>query len=289
MATKRTMAWAVATVLVVAGCHQAGDSAAGMPHAEMAAAPIAMSAADAGRGGLVGQQNPEGSFLAYVHQATVRTDAAQIGTRVDAVRAACMDQRFGQCTVLNESQQAGEWPSGSLQLRAEPKAIGPLVDIAADGAELSARSTLAEDLADAVRDNGLRRTRLEKQHARLLEFLGRSDLDADALVALTGQLAQIESELQFAEQEAAQQQRRIRTNLLTLNFQSSGVTVESSDLRQAFRNGLDVLDTSTAVLVTLLFGLAPFAVVGFVAFLVIRGLVRRRRRRREALLAKPAG
>jgi Domain of unknown function (DUF4349) len=163
-------------------------------------------------------------------------------------------------------------------MRAEPKAIEPLVAMAAEGGELARRSTEAEDLADAVRDNGLRQQRLRTQHARLSEFLARKDIKAEDLIALSNQLAQIETELQASEQEAAQQQRRIRTNLLTLRFESSQVTAETSELGQALRDSLSVLDTSVAVLVTLVVATLPFLLLGLVLAWVIRALLRRRRR-----------
>ena len=286
-------------VLVAGGCSDGSDGAreesasAGYAGAPAPAPPRDQAQLDSitvtgsrlkadGGDGLVGQLNAEGSFLAYAHDATIRTAADQIGPRVDGVREACMTRRFGECTVLGASQQAGEYPSGMLHLRAEPKAVQPLVALAADGAELASRSTSAEDLADAVRDNGLRRARLEKQHARLLEFLDRRDLTAESLVALTGQLAQIEAELQYAEQEAAQQQRRIRTNLLTLNFVTEGVTVETSAVRRSLQNASNVLDGSVATLITIAVALLPFAVIGAVGLFVLRAWWRRRRARRAA-------
>lgn len=229
---------------------------------------------------VMGQENQAGSFLAYAHSARVRLPADQIAGRLGAVRQACMERRHGECTVLGEEQSAGEYPGGELRLRAEPKAIEPLVAMAADGGELAQRSTQAEDLADAVRDNGLRQARLRTQHARLSEFLERRDIKAEDLIALSNQLSQIEAELQMAEQESAQQQRRIRTNLLTLEFSSDRVTVASSSLGQALRGSVDTLDESLAVLVTLVVALAPFALVAFVLVAFIRFLLRRRVRER---------
>ena len=293
----KTLACALLLVLAAGGCQKAADHAetvadyggaapaappAPPPAPEMDARERMAMVGGTAEAGIVGQENPEGSFLAYTHYATVRLGAEQISPRVSAVRDACMQKRFGECTVLNESQQAGEYPSGMLQLRAEPKAIQPLVGIAAEGGELASRSTSAEDLADAVRDNGLRRARLEKQHARLLEFLDRDDLTAESLVALTGQLAQIEAELQYAEQEAAQQERRINTNLLNLSFEAAGVTVESSAIRQSLRNAGNLLDGSVAALITLAIALLPFAIVGGIAWIALRAWLRRRRARRAA-------
>ena len=236
------------------------------------------AAAEAAPGGLIGQANAPGNFLAYSHEATVRLEAADIADRVAAVRTACMEGRHGTCTVLGEEQSSGQWPGGKLQLRAEPKAIEPLVAMAAQGGELSQRATEAEDLADAVRDNGLRQQRLRIQHERLSEFLARRDIKAEDLIALSTQLAQIETELQASEQEAAQQQRRLRTNLLTLRFESSRVTAESSEVGEAIRDSLSVLDTSVAVLVRLVVALAPFALLLGALAWVVRALLRRRRR-----------
>lgn len=303
--TIRGTALAAAMLLAMAGCSQGGgdtassagvaaeappsapmpEAAAGMDTIEVSGSRVKQSGGDEG---VVGQENAEGSFLAYTHDATIRVAAARIGERVGAVRDACMARRFGECTVLGESQQAGDYPNGMLQLRAEPKAIQPLVALAAEGAELASRSTSAEDLADAVRDNGLRRARLEKQHARLLEFIDRDDLTAESLVMLTGQLAQIEAELQYAEQEAAQQQRRIRTNLLTLNFQTDGVTVETSAMRQSLRNAGDVLDQSAATLLTLIVAVLPFLLMGAVGVWLLRLWLRRLRRMAAAEAAREA-
>lgn len=235
------------------------------------------AAAEAAPAGLTGQANAPGNFLAYSHEATVRLEAAGIAERVAAVRTACMEGRHGTCTVLGEEQSSGQWPGGKLQLRAEPKAIEPLVAMAAQGGELSQRATEAEDLADAVRDNGLRQQRLRIQHERLSEFLARRDIKAEDLIALSNQLAQIETELQASEQEAAQQQRRLSTNLLTLRFESSQVTAESSELGEALRDSLSVLDASVAVLVTVVVATLPFLLVLLAVGWAVRALLRRRR------------
>jgi hypothetical protein len=263
-----TAALSCLLLLTTAGCaKKVAESSADAP-------------AEASSAGLVGQANAPGNFLAYSHEASVRLEADGIAARVAEVRTACMDGRHGACTVLGEQQRSGQWPGGQLMLRAEPKAIEPLVAMAAEGGELAQRATQAEDLADAVRDNGLRQQRLRTQHARLSEFLERRDIKAEDLIALSNQLAQIETELQASEQEAAQQQRRLRTNLLTLNFESSRVTAESSELGEALRESLSVLDTSVAVLVTVVVASLPFALLGLALAWVIRALLRRRRRSR---------
>jgi hypothetical protein len=258
----RLLGAALALSLALGACAKNADQAA-----DAASAPGA---------DVAGQANRAGSFLAYEHDVTVRLAAAQIAPRVSAVRSACMDARFGECVVLGESQGAGESPYGELRVRAAPAAIGKLVEVAAEGGEVAQRSTTAEDLAEAVRDNGLRRKRLELQHARLVEFAERPGAKLEELLSVNERLATLEAELQQAEQEAAQQQRRIATNLLTLHFNTDGVTVEDSATRQAFRGLGGIWDQSFAVLVTLVGALTPFALFAALVWISIR-VVRRRK------------
>jgi hypothetical protein len=257
----------IAAMLLAIGCSKSA-------HDEKAMAAAATDAA-----AVPGVANKPGSFLAYEHEVSIRLPATAIAAHVAAVRDACMSERFGECSVLSEEQGAGEWPSGSLKIRAIPQAIQPLVKLGSEGGEISQRSTHAEDLADAVKDNGLRRLRLQTQHQKLSEILERRDLKVEDMISLTQQLAELETELQGAEQEAAQQQRRIQTNLLTLNFSSESVTVESSQIRQAIRGLGGIWDSSIATLITVVGALLPFAVFAGLVWLLVRSLLRMRRSR----------
>lgn len=257
----------LAAVLLAAACSKSAPNSA----------TDAASATDAGA--VPGVANKPGGFLAYEHEVSIRLPAAAIAAHVAAVRDACMSERFGECSVLGEEQGAGESPSGSLKIRAVPQAIQPLVKIGSAGGEISQRSTHAEDLADAVKDNGLRRQRLQTQHQKLSEILERRDIKVEEMIALTQQLAELETELQGTEQEAAQQQRRIQTNLLTLNFNSENVTVESSQIRQAIRGLGGIWDTSIASLITVVGALLPFALFIGLVWWAVFALMRWRRRK----------
>jgi hypothetical protein len=257
-------------LLLAIGCSQMDQQSASAPMADMAAGVAGEAAA------VRGQANREGSFLAYEHYVSVRTEGEGIGARIAAVREACSSQRFGQCSVLGENQTAGEYPSGRIELRAAPAAIEPLVALGSEGAEIGQRSTSAEDLADAVMDNRLTQARLRLQHEKLTELLDRRDLEAEAIIALTRQMAEIEAQLQTATQQAAQQQRRLETNKLTLEFHSSGFQAQSSAVRQAFSDLGSILDRSTAALIVIAGGLLPFLLVGYGLWRLIAWRWRRR-------------
>jgi hypothetical protein len=236
----------------------------------------AMDVADAAA--MAGMENAPGQFLAYEHTVRVRLPAADMPGRVAAVRAACLGGQHGECTVLGEDMQSGQFPSASLVVRVVPGGVEPLVGLAAQGGELAQRSTRAEDLAVAVRDTSLAQARLRAQHARLLELMARGDARAEDLIAITRELAHIETQLQQAEQDAAQQQRRVGTNLLTLDFQADQVTTASSELGRTLGDVVSVLDRSAAVLVLVVVALLPFLALAAVIYGLVAAWRRRRRR-----------
>ena len=291
MHAARTLPLAIAIALALAGaaCSRPGDSAMDAKEAMAAAAPAAemqrAAASDAAMGGVEevkGRANRNGSQRAYAHDVRVRLAAERIAGNLGKVRDACNAQAFGACDVLGENLQAGDYPSGELRVRAAPEAVAGLVKAASDGGVVAQRSTQAEDLADAVRDNGLRRKRLELQHAKLSEILAKGQGNLDQLVAVTERLSMLEAELAAADQEAAMQQRRIATNLLSLHFEAENVSVASvasSRIGDAFRGLTSTWDQIIAWMITVFLGaLLPFAVVfGVVGWLALK-LFRLRRR-----------
>lgn len=204
---------------------------------------------------------PPGTFLAYEHSVSIKLASGDIPARVAAVQSSCFAQKFGDCVVLNVQQEGGEYPRGSVTVRIAPKGVEPMIAQAGTGGDISSRSIKAEDLAESVRDNTLQRDRLEKEHARLLQFEGRPDLAIADMLTLSKQLAEIEAALDATQREAAQQQHRIDTNLLTMEFQPTGTEAGRSDIGQALRDSGQILATSTAWLIRAIAFLIPLLIV----------------------------
>lgn len=95
----------------------------------------------------------EQAMLAYEHEVEIRLDADKIASKVKSAKQACETGKFGAYLVLGVSQSGGRYPQASLRVRAEPKAVEPLIAAAGAGGDIGDRSTRAEDLAVAVRDN----------------------------------------------------------------------------------------------------------------------------------------
>ena len=226
------------------------------------------------------RNNGEQAMLAYEHEVEIRLDADKIAAKVKAAKQACETGKFGACLVLGVSQSGGRYPRASLRVRAEPKAIEPLIAAAGEGGDIGDRSTRAEDLAVVVRDNTLLRSRLSKQHARLLEFQGRSDLKVADVIALSEQLSKVEAELEAAEREGAIHKRRIETQLLTIAFSPHVGEEGRSEVAIAFGDTGRVMASSTAGVIRVVAGLLPVLLALALAIWVLKRLIRFLRHRK---------
>jgi hypothetical protein len=161
-------------------------------------------------------------------------------------------------------------------VRIVPEGVEPFIAQVAKGADIGSRNTRAEDLARAVGDNHLLQDRLGRERERLLEFQQRRDLAVADMIALSQQLAQVEAQLQAAQQEGAQHRHRIDTQRVTLGFVPPGGQSGRGEIRQALRDFTATLSTGTAWTIRAVAFLIP---VGLVLWVLI-SLVRRWRRRK---------
>ncbi|AOY62422.1 DUF4349 domain-containing protein [Xanthomonas citri pv. glycines] len=223
----------------------------------------------------------QGNALAYEHDVRIELPADQIGQRIAAIRTACQGAQFGDCALLAVEQEGGRDPSGRVSVRLAPDGIEPMVQLAGQHGDVAARSTRAEDLAQQIADTSLAQARLQKEHARLLELQQRRDLAVTDLLALSKRLAEIEAEAQQTQQQAAQQQRRVRTQLLTLNFRSTGGAQGRGEIAEAAAESGEVFSSSVAFVIRAVAALLPVAALALIAgWLLLQAWRWRVRRRR---------
>jgi hypothetical protein len=275
-ATRAALAAAVLLALTGCGRHEAGEVAADASSLDRMQVAAERYAAPAPAKAL---QAPEGTFLAYEHDVSVRLPGADIAKHVAAVRDACQQQRFGDCAVLHISEEGDPSPEGEITVRSAPAAVEPLIKLAGESGEIASRSSSAEDLAQQVADTGRTRARLENEHARLLEYQRRGDLKMADLLTLSQRLAEIEGGLQQASQEAAQQKRRIDTQRLTINFSAVGTEQRRSELGQALSETGEIFTGSVALLIRFIAGVLPPAILLAVLVWLARVWWRRKRRK----------
>jgi hypothetical protein len=177
-------------------------------------------AAPAPSQGVEGRVAPKGTALAYEHEVEVSLDDAEaLAAATEALVAACTEQRFGDCALLNLAQHGGVQPHAEIELRLAPQAVAPTVDLVlAGGGTIDRRSTRAEDLADAMTDLRREREALASQRRHLdAAAQGRALSAADA-IALAAELGRIDAQVVEIEARERGQQRRVDTNRLSLSL-----------------------------------------------------------------------
>ena len=231
-------------------------------------------------GGAAGERSKAGAYLAYEHQVGIRLAQEAITPRLATLREACADERFGRCELLAIEQSEGRYRSASLKVRIVPEGVEPLLALAAEGGQQENRRTHAEDLAQAVSDTQQQQQRLQRQHETLLSYQARKDLSVSDLLALARELAEVEVQLAATGQDAAQQQRRLDTNLLTLDFNAApaGRLARLGDAAAGLAD--DVTEGAAQALQAVGYGL-PFVLVLFPLALLLRWLWRKTTRNRQ--------
>ncbi len=264
VAARRGAAWLLLAVLPLAGCAKQEHAMGGMAAADASALA-----------------SPEGAFLAYEHTVQLQLPGEQIAPRLKAVSAACQAGKFGDCAVLQLSQGGGDTASGSIEMRIAPQGVEPIIALAGEQGEVTRRTTQAEDLARQVADTQLTQARLQNEHRRLLEYQQRKDLAVADLLVLSERLSEIEAGLEQANRDAAQQRRRIDTQKLTIELESTSSQRSRSEIGRALGEFGSIFTTSLAWLIRLFAGVLPVALIGGGVVWGVMKLWRRRRQKRQ--------
>jgi hypothetical protein len=224
---------------------------------------------------VAGEVAKPGTSLAYEHTVFVSIAGSALAERMVAVREACADERFGSCSLLRFEESSGRYPSGLLAVRIAPEGVEPLVALASKDARVGSRQTRAEDLAEAVSDAAREQEQLNAQRQKLLDFQSRKDLTVTDMISLAHEGAMVESRLAELGRTSANLQRRIETNLLTVQFSTSESGSRWSSVGDSIADSLDSLADGTSEAIGMIaFGI-PFLIVLFPLALVWRWLWRR--------------
>jgi Domain of unknown function (DUF4349) len=156
--------------------------------------------------------------LAYEHTVSIETSKDLLPTRLREVEAACNTDGPSGCTILDVSLNSQQdLPHGSIRMRLASAGLEPIISLASKDAKVTGRSTHAEDLAEPVADNERQLALLTLHRDRLTELM-RGKLNVDQLITVSKELATVQSQIDALSTAGANLQRRIDTDLLTINF-----------------------------------------------------------------------
>jgi uncharacterized protein (UPF0264 family) len=193
-----------------------------------------------------GEVAKSGTSLAYEHTISVSVAGSALAERMISVREACADERFGSCSLLRFEESSGRYPHGLIAVRIVPEGVEPLAALASKNGKVGSRQTRAEDLAEAVADAGREQEQLNAQKQKLLDFQSRKDLTVTDMISLAHEAAMVESRLAELGRTSVNLQRRIQTNLLTIEYSTSEGGSRWSAVGDSISDSLDSLADGTA-------------------------------------------
>ncbi|OWQ47881.1 hypothetical protein CDL60_04605 [Roseateles noduli] len=253
-------------ILVVTGCSPKSGSSPAFVAAKDRAPMPQEKMADAPR-----------RLLAYIHTIEIDTSEDKIAATHQAAVAACRAAAAELCEVLESRIDSGRQGEATLRVRAKPSGIEKLIASMSQQGEITSRSTYAEDLGGPIVEGEKKLAMLTSYRAELEALRKRPGNDADALIKLTHELAQVQSELESASGKQTDLMRRVETEILTINIRSEHsksfwkpITRAGSDFGGSLSNGIASAITGVAYLL-------PWSVVLGLAFWIGRKLWRRRK------------
>lgn len=157
--------------------------------------------------------------LAYEHTVSIEIEKGLLPARLREIEAACRTASSSDCTVLDISLSLREnLPNGSIRMRVVPGGIESIIALASKDGTVVERTTHAEDLAEPIADTQRQLALMSVHRDRLTEFMKSKDLKVEQLIAVSKELAGVQSQIDTVGTQRANLRRRVDTDLLTIEL-----------------------------------------------------------------------
>lgn len=215
--------------------------------------------------------------LAYEHVVQIDASEDKISTIYEAGQTACRKASADLCTVLASQTDSGRDASALLKFRAKPSGIRKLIAALSVHAEVTKQSTTAEDLESPIEDAAKKLALLKDYRTSLEALRSRASNDIDALIKVSRELAQVQSELEAATGKHGRLMQRVDTEILTVSIRATHnqsfwrpIALAVSDFGGNLSQGVSVAITGIAFLL-------PWAILLFLFVWGCRTMWRRRK------------
>jgi hypothetical protein len=217
-------------------------------------------------------------FLAYEHSVYLQTEEDKVLTIFEAAQIACRDAVEESCVILDSRVSSGEGASASLRFRAKAGGIKKLIAVLSAQSKVVNQSTSAEDLGGPIADTAKQIAMLTDYRTSLEALRSRPSNDLDALMKLTRELADVQSQIETLTGSQAGLTQRVETELLNVSINSFQGRSFWAPIRSSLTAFGEVLSSAIGAVIIAIAYLLPWTVlVGGIAW-VARAILRRRKR-----------
>jgi hypothetical protein len=264
-----TVVLSLVASICLGGCQQkAGVEASYGLAQESAATRLAGAAAPAANA-----SEPRESTLAYEHAISIELSKELIPVRLRELEAACAADRASDCTMLQvEMRSTDDVPSGLIRVRLARGGVEPIIELASNEGEVKSRSTHAEDLAQPIADTERQLALLTLHRDRLTELMKTKDIKIDQLIALSKELATVQTQIDSYSTERANLRRRVATELLTINLSPPGrdYAVEQTPVMDSIRLFGSMFREAIGQVITFVAFVVPWLVIIVPGLILLR-------------------
>jgi hypothetical protein len=216
--------------------------------------------------------------MAYEHAIELEVPAGHTRQVAEAVKQACAALPARGCTLIEAGIRHGDRAGATIRMRITPEGVNTVLRALDGRGKVLEQTTEGKDLAEPIADGQRKMTMLVAYRDQLHTLARQRTLDADALIKLHRELAEVQSEIDNAAGSQAQLQRRVDTELLTVSMHEPVNRQEANRVRQAVDDFGDDLLRGVAGLITFVASTIPFALAGTVGYLAWRRISARRRK-----------
>lgn len=225
-------------------------------------------------------------YLAYSYAMGLEIPSQRLAGVMDRHVEACRAAGPRLCQLIGSNRQGDpdSYMQGYVSLRGEPQWLqGFMAGLAAEadqaGGRIVSQSVNSEDLTRQIVDTEARLRALTSLRDRLQELLRSRPGRLSDLLEVERELARVQGEIDATQSHLAVMRTRVAMSELALNYRSAPRPVGSDTLeplRHALADFLGIVVAGFAVIITIIAGLIPVAVVVIpLAWLALRW--RRRR------------
>lgn len=255
----------------IVGCTSRESSDAAVAMQEPAAFRQELKVAEA--------QRAKSKYLAYRHQLTIELPVDRVEGQYNRILDWCAADGEYRCTVLSSRLSTDNYVHGSIRLRMLPKGVAEALKLAAEGGETTRKSTEVEDLGDAIVDNQKRLEMLQDYRGKLEALSDKADQDVESLVKIAEKLAEVQSDLEFAQGRRQKLLQRVEMDLVDISLVSYSQQSFMQPIHSSLRSFGSRLSSGISDAISAVAYLLPWLLLLAVVLYILRRIWTRVRKR----------
>ena len=222
-------------------------------------------------------------FMAYERSIWVEVEPGEVRGLHERVTTACESAAAAdECVILNASLSEDDGSgSASIQLRAAPEAVRRISDLLAHEGTIERKALRAEDLAEPIGDAERRLKMLQDYRTQLEQLRTQATREVDALIRVTRELSEVQSQIEALSGQQAHLHKRVRTDVLNIHIGSVGTKSFWRPIATAAEDFRHDFSSAVASFITAMAYVLPWALFLAVAWWVVRRLRARARRKAQ--------